>query len=448
MTVRRYDSYRDSGAEWLGEVPSHWEVRPLRYLAKFVSGGTPSKEKLEYWDGEIPWASAKDLKTDVISDTIDRLSEVVIKEGVAQLIPADAVLVLVRGMMLARAFPVSLTGRPMAINQDLKALLPSDGVLARFLCWSLQASESETLSRLDEAGHGTKALRMDKWTSMAMPMPPPSEQVAITVFLDRETAKIDALVEAQRRLIELLKEKRQAVISHAVTKGLDPTVPMKESGLPWPERLPEHWQILPLTRVIARFVDYRGSTPNKVEVGVPLITATQIKGGKINFYLDPVYITEEEYFNRMTRGFPEIGDLLLTTEAPLGEVALVENSHIAPGQRIILMKVDKSYITSEFLRMHYISQFGQNELWTRASGSTASGIRSDRLRAGAVLVPPLDEQRSIVSHIEREVAGYDVAELDLASQMNLLQERRAALISAAVTGKIDVRNAIREAEAA
>lgn len=225
MSFPRLKSYVQSGVDWLGEVPTHWRVVPLKHLATFRSGGTPNKDRVDFWSGDVPWASAKDLKADVLADTIDHLSTLAVDSGAAALVPAGAVVVLVRGMMLARAFPVAMTAVPMAINQDLKALVVRPGLQSRYLAWLLRGASEESLSRIDEAGHGTKALRMEAWTSMLLPLPPEGEQELIANFLDRETAKIDALVEEQRRLIQLLKEKRQAVISHAVTRGLDPNSP-------------------------------------------------------------------------------------------------------------------------------------------------------------------------------------------------------------------------------
>jgi type I restriction enzyme S subunit len=197
-------------------------------------------------------------------------------------------------------------------------------------------------------------------------------------------------------------------------------------------------------------VDYRGVTPQKLDEGpVPLITATQIKNGRIDHALDPVFISEEEYEARMTRGFPERGDVLITTEAPLGETAQIIDERVSPGQRIILMKPNLAKITKAYLFTHFRSQFGQKELWVRASGSTASGIRADRLRASAVLVPPLEEQEIIVRHIDDEISHLPPIEEAANRQIELLQERRTALISAAVTGKIDVRGLVpAKAEAA
>ncbi len=212
---------KDSGIEWLGEVPAHWECVPMKYLVRLQSGGTPSKERLEYWDGEIPWASAKDMKVDCLFDTEDHITEYAIEDGAAALVPGGAVVVVVRGMILARTFPVALTMRDMAINQDLKAVMCGERLRSEFLARYLRGTSDESLCRLDEAGHGTKALRMDAWTSLEFALPPMEEQADIADHIDDATKRIDSLIAEAGSAMTLLKERRSALISAAVTGKID-----------------------------------------------------------------------------------------------------------------------------------------------------------------------------------------------------------------------------------
>jgi type I restriction enzyme S subunit len=212
---------KDSGVGWLGEVPEHWSVSPLKHLVRFRSGGTPSKDNLEFWNGDIPWASAKDLKQEVLADTIDHLNQSAIESGAASLVPSGSILVVVRGMILARLFPVVETLVPMAINQDLKALVPSEKLNSRYLAHLLRGSSTESLSRLEEAGHGTKALRMENWVSIELPVPPLHEQLAIIEMLDLQTVRLDTLADKTEHSITLLKERRSALITAAVTGQID-----------------------------------------------------------------------------------------------------------------------------------------------------------------------------------------------------------------------------------
>lgn len=413
MSFPAYPSYQDSGVAWLGPVPSHWEVAPLKRLLNIQNG---ADHKHVQQAGGYPVIGSGGQFTFASDYLFDGESVLLGRKGTIDK-------------------PLYVTGRFWTVDTMYWSKIRSgtNGRFAYYTATTIPFGFYSTSTALP-------SITQTALNGHLVARPPFTEQVAIAAFLDRETAKIDALIEEQRRLIALLKEKRQAVISHAVTKGLDPHAPTKDSGIEWLGEVPAHWQILPLRRVVRQFVDYRGATPNKVSEGVPLITATQIKHGRVDHSLDPVFISEEEYAERMTRGFPAVGDLLLTTEAPLGEVALVEDERVAPGQRIILMKMADHLMTSGYLHAHFRSDFGQSELWTRASGSTASGIRADRLRGSAVLVPPLDEQQQIVSHIQRQTSAFDNVFAVVARGIQLLNERRAALISAAVTGKIDVRD--------
>ena len=211
----------------------------------------------------------------------------------------------------------------------------------------------------------------------------------------------------------------------------------RDSGVEWIGEVPEGWKILPLRRVVYRFVDYRGKTPEKVDSGVPLITAKNIKGGHIDLSSSKEFIRENEYQDWMTRGLPENGDVLITTEAPLGEVAQVESTYIALAQRIILLKVKKSRITNSYLKYHFLSKSGQGELWTQSSGSTALGIKADRFKGTLVSVPSLPEQRAIAAFLDRETGRIDTLIEKKERQIELLQEKRAALISHAVTKGLD-----------
>jgi type I restriction enzyme S subunit len=428
MSFTRYPTYKKSGVDWLGEVPNHWDVKRLKHLAVLTMGQSPSSDDCNQEGIGLPFLQGNADFGDTFPDP---RSYCAVATKVTN--PND-ILFSVRAPVGA----INISDKAFGIGRGLCAITAKSAKAMRFLFYALQVMRTELFSVA--TGSTYDAISTDQLGNATCFAPPHTEQIAIATFLDRETVKIDALILEQQSMMELLKEKRQAVISEAVTKGLDPEAPMKPSGIAWPDLVPAHWEVLPLTRVIRQFVDYRGVTPEKLDEGIiPLITATQIKNGRIDHTLDPVFISEEEYKKRMTRGFPEKGDVLLTTEAPLGETAQIEDERVSPGQRIILMKVERTKITNGYLYTHFRSAFGHKELWIRASGSTASGIRADRLRASIVLVPPLDEQDKIVKYIARQISQLPLVEEECRKQIRLLLERRAALISAAVTGQIDVR---------
>ncbi len=212
---------REARARWLGRVPEHWEMAPLKYLVRFISGNTPTRDVAEYWNGSTPWVSAKDMKVLDLYGAEEHISPMATTAGGARILPVGAVVVVVRGMILAHTLPVAVSRVPLTINQDLKALIPGVRIVPEFLRDYLLAVQNESLGRVEEAGHGTKALRMDKWTSMEVPIPPLVEQVAISERIDRMRREANDLLGAARTLRRLLLERRSALITAAVTGQID-----------------------------------------------------------------------------------------------------------------------------------------------------------------------------------------------------------------------------------
>lgn len=291
-----------------------------------------------------------------------------------------------------------------------------------------------------------KGIVADLWSTnysemrnITLAVPSVDEQRAIAAFLERETGKIDELITEQEKLITLLAEKRQATISHAVTRGLNPNAPMKNSGVAWLGEVPAHWEVIGLTKYLESIIDYRGRTPTKVDEGVFLVTAKNIRNGVIDYEVSQEYIATIEYDDVMRRGRPIVGDVLFTTEAPLGQVALVDREDIALAQRIIKFRAVPHRLSNAYLKAWLMGSFCQFNLEQLATGSTALGIKGSKIGQVRLCLPPLSEQDEIVSFIDVEVAklGCLRAEADIA--ISLLKERRSALIAAAVTGQIDVR---------
>jgi type I restriction enzyme S subunit len=443
MSGRRYPLYQDTGLPWLGETPVGWRIVPLKHIVEFRSGGTPIKDRTEYWNGVVPWASSKDMKKEVLGDTEDHVTDLAISEGAASLLDRNAVIVVVRGMILAHTFPVCVNEVPMAINQDLKALITSSELLPTFMAWYLRGTADESLRRIDEAGHGTKVLRMDAWANLPVALPPTSEQTAISSFLERETAKIDALMAEQETLIELLKEKRQAVISDAVTKGLDPSVPMKDSGIDWLGEIPSTWEATALKRYWD-VIDCKHVTAEFVEEGYPLASIREVQRRYVN--LESAKLTTEFFYDSMVEGgrMPEAGDLIFSRNASVGEVAIVADWHppFAMGQDVCLLRKKQPNHSSDYLYMFIRSKSCMDQLAQLMIGSTFKRVNVNEIRNLTVLMPPPGEQQAIADHLELENSKAETLTREASRAIDLLKERRSALISAAVTGKIDVRGLV------
>jgi len=212
---------RDSGVLWLGEIPAHWELIALRFLVDISSGATPDTMRPDFWDGDIPWVSPKDMKRDEIADAEDHITPLAMSESTLKLIPPGAVLIVVRGMILAHSFPTAITTKPVTINQDMKALRCRQPICPLFLCNYFRGKEAQLVALGDASAHGTRKLATEVLGRFEVCVPPLTEQQAIVAHIAAETAKIDALYSETEHTIALLKERRAALIAAAVTGQMD-----------------------------------------------------------------------------------------------------------------------------------------------------------------------------------------------------------------------------------
>jgi type I restriction enzyme S subunit len=212
---------KPSGIPWLSDIPQHWEMRKIKSLVKTFGGMTPNKGVERYWTGRTPWVSPKDMKAPEIFDSKDHISDAALEETNIAVISAPAVLIVVRGMILARTFPTAVTRVPVAINQDMKALVPRPELSVDYFSLILTGIQRELLELVQIAGHGTCCLRTDSWSAFCLPIPPLEEQEVIRRFLSDELATTNTAISRLEREIELLREYRTRLVADVVTGKLD-----------------------------------------------------------------------------------------------------------------------------------------------------------------------------------------------------------------------------------
>jgi type I restriction enzyme S subunit len=318
-------------------------------------------------------------------------------------------------------------------------LVPSSEADSRFYAYALSVSTEQLTVR----GKGTTFLELSSFELGTFPLPSPSlaTQRAIAAFLDRETAKIDALIAEQQRLIELLQEKRQAFISHAVTKGLNPDAPMKDSGIEWLGKVPEHWAVLPLKRIVsAPITDGPHETPMFLDEGVPFVSAEAVSAGRIDFAKVRGCISAEDNARYSLKYAPQRHDIyMVKSGATTGVTAIVEDrtdfNIWSPLAAIRCGYTAAPYFVLNFMR----SRNFQEAVALNWSYGTQQNIGMGVIENLPCVLPPLEEQHAIVAHLNRFDGAATPLVNDAERAITLLQERRSALISAAVTGQIDVR---------
>ncbi|MFG1410149.1 restriction endonuclease subunit S [Xanthobacter sp. VTT E-85241] len=435
MSVPRYDSYRDSGVEWLGEVPSHWAVVPLKAATSCNDEvlGEASDPSIE-----IEYIEISDVSPElgVTGSSVYAFSEApsrarrIVRDGDVIVSTVRTYLRAIAPIVRPPANLIASTGfaviRPRRIAQSYLGYL----FFAEYLI-------AEIISR--SAGVSYPAINASEIMRLTVPLPPLPEQAAIAAFLDRETAKIDALVEEQRRLIALLAEKRQAVISHAVTKGLDPTVPMKDSGVEWLGEVPAHWEVKRLKH-LGCFSAGAGF-PDR-EQG--------LEGEALSFHK----------VNALGKAGSD-GYLLPSENTISIETALRLRAFVFPPDAIVFAKIGAALLLGRLrvLRvpacldnnmMGFVVQTPNKSSYIRylmsqirfdliANPGAVPSLNESQIANLAFAIPCSAEQEKITTYLDNEILRSDALTAEAQSAITLLQERRAALISAAVTGKIDVR---------
>lgn len=444
MTFPAYRDYRDSGVEWLGALPVHWGVKPLRYLGRFRKGLTITKADLT--DTGIPclnYGEVHSLYPFEVNQDIQ-----VLKCVPAEYLETEPSSCISYGDFVFADTSEDLEGvgnfthvsglEPLFAGYHTIIYSLDSDVSSRFLAYCLESFAFRTQLRMGVKGVKVFSITQEILRGGIAWFPTIAEQIQIARFLDHETARIDALIEEQKRLVGLLKEKRQAVISHAVTKGLDATVPMKESGVEWLGEVPAHWKVVRLKN-ISRIVDCKNRTPEYVDGGEYLVVRTSnIKKQQLS--LDTALYTDRDNFEIWTeRGIPPPGSIFFTREAPPGEVCIVPaDKALCMGQRMMnIIPVDSELtpFVFDFLTSDCLTKYIESE----ASGSTVVHLRVEQVYNIPLVVPPKTERDEINKLIGELKAQYEALIAQSDASVVLLYERRSALISAAVTGKIDVR---------
>jgi type I restriction enzyme, S subunit len=443
VSFPRYPSYRPSGVEWLGSVPSHWSISRLKRACdafpsnvdkKSVTGETDVR-LCNYTDVYYNDRIVASMDLMAATATADQIKRFTLRAG-DTVITKDSE--TADDIAVGAFVPDDLPG--VVCGYHLSIVRPRADTHGAFIKWFFDSAYARAAFEVRANGLTRVGLGQYELDNVDLALPAFEEQVAIAAFLDRETAKIDGLVAEQERLIELLKEKRQAVISHAVTKGLNPDAPMKPSGVEWLGDVPAHWRPVALKHCLERLVDTEHKTAPFVEDGQFLVVRTaNVRDGRL--VLEGAKFTDEAGFEEWTRrAVPQPGDIIFTREAPAGEACIVpERVPLCLGQRTVLMKIDRGQLEPAFGLWSLYGGLSQEFVRVLAQGSTVAHFNMSDIANVPLLLPPLSEQREIARFVGRALNDFDRLSTSCGRTVALLTERRTALVSAAVTGQVDVR---------
>jgi len=440
MSFPKYPAYKDSGVQWLGEVPEHWAVTAIKRNYSIVGGSTPKSEISAYWDGEILWITPADLsrlRGFNITESIRTITTDGLNSCGANLVPAGSIVLSTR----APIGSIGIAATELCTNQGCKSLVPHSDQEPRFLAYLLSIATLE----LNVRGKGTTFLELsaDELGAFRVSIPPRREQRTLAAFLDHETAKIDALVAEQEKLVALLKEKRQSVISHAVTKGLDPSVPMKDSGVEWLGEVPSHWEVKKVKQLTCRISSGKtplGGNETYLDEGVLFLRSQNVYDDGLRLD-DAVFISEATH-EAMAVSEVHPNDILLNiTGASIGRSCLIPKEFPVANvnQHVCVIRLVDSGATP-YVAWFFKSGVAKNQIDLAQNGAAREGLNFEQIGTMLLPLPSALEQLQIESFLDAETSKLDALTAEAQSAIALLQERRTALISAAVTGQIDVRH--------
>jgi type I restriction enzyme, S subunit len=453
VNLPAYPHYKSSGVEWLGDVPEHWKVKRGRFVMH-VNPSTPRLRELKPED-DVSFVPMESVGVDggLTLDQTRALADV--SNGYTAFQDGDVV--------VAKITPCFENGKAALANDlrngvaygttELHVLRAGHSLNNKFLFY---VAVSDTFRKLGESemygAGGQKRVPPDFCNNFRTALPPPEEQQIIVAFLDAETGRMDRLIQKKRRLIERLKEKRKALISRTITRGLPPSVaravgipdnpPLVDSGFLSIGHVPSHWKVLPFRRVTLR-VDVgiaEAATHAYADEGVPLVRSTNIKSQAVD--MSDLLFVEEEFAARLRSKALRAGDIVTTrTGVNLGVSAVIPPNLDLAQCFTLLISTLSSDCDPRFYNAFINADPGVTYFAMASLGAGQHNISVPILKDMPTVRPPLAEQRLIVSYIEKETAKLDALVERVEAAIDRLQEYRTALITAAVTGKIDVRMA-------
>lgn len=405
---------------------------------------TPSKDRPDFWGGDVPWVSPKDMKRPILDSSEDYVTALALNSTGLKIQPVNSVLVVTRGMILAHTFPVARNAVPVTINQDMKALRPRAGVSARYLSWMLEGLQPLMLALTEESAHGTKALRTDQWANQAVPVPTLPVQEDIADFLDEKTLRIDALIAEKERLVLAVQEYEQAEVSRLLTTGLPPHN-LHRTGIPFVPEAPAHWRLAPFKRAMLSLS--QGWSPQCEARPADLHEWGVLKVGCVNGKaFDP---TENKALPPTLE--PDIscvlrrGDVLVSranTRELVGMAALVEEDYpnLLLCDKLYRLHLKDDWVIPEFAALALRANPARRQIELGASGASSSmqNISQDVIRELVVAFPPIAEQKALVEQTNRLRFACGELIRHCESHLDRLHEYRSSLISAVVTGQLTI----------
>ena len=419
--MKKYDEYKDSGVAWIGEVPKHWEVIKLKFKYHFQTGATPNTGKKENFEGELKWANISDLNGSVVYDTTKHINKEAASKCSMNISPKGSLMYSFKLSVGTVAF----CGEDMYTNEAIASFIPQKNDLKYlFYCAPIFI-----IHNANRNIYNAPLLNQELIKNALICLPSLNEQTAIATYLDTHCAKIDNLISIQQKRIALLQELKQSVITHAVTKGLNPNVEMKQSGVEWIGDVPKHWEVMPLkfTGTFGNGLTY--SPKDVVDNGILVLRSSNIQNSSLSFE-DNVYVSKVSRDLLVKKG-----DIIICSRngsaALVGKSAFVDkelNATFGAFMMRYIPNIEKKY-------GFYLFQTAIGQYKGYFSTTTINQLTKTTIDEIKVPLAMAEEQAAIASYLDHKCATIDTSISNAQHQIELLQEYKQSLITEVVTGK-------------
>jgi len=430
----------DRVVPWINQCPPEWSLKPLKYAAKInsrtLAENTASDLEVTYIDISSVDSDGRQntAETMTFGDAPSRARRIVAR--------GDVIISTVRPYLKAISY-IESANHNLICSTGFAVITPGSQVHPKFLFYWVRSEWfiNEIVAR--SVGVSYPAINAIEIGSLPFPAIPLEKQQAIADFLDHEIARIDEMIAQRKRLIELLQEQRPALITCTVTRGLNPDAPMKDSGVEWLGEIPAHWGVKRLKYIIRRRVtDGPHLTPEFVDEGIPFLSVDSIQDGELDFD-DCRYVAISDHNTFRAKASPEKGDILLGKAASTGKIAQVKvDFEFSIWSPLALIKPDKYIISSTYLEFSLKSTFLQSQIDVLCTHNTQNNISMDDIPILILPFPPIGDQKAIADYLDRETTRIGNLIGRVNQVIEKLQEYRSAVITAAVTSKIDFREEI------
>ncbi len=452
--MKKYPKYKDSGVEWIGEIPEGWKVKRIKNIG-FLYSGISGKSGSDFNNLENPNNKKYINFTNIANNRFIKSTDL----GLVAISEDETQNKVKKGdlLFLMSSENFEDVGKSALLLEDLGELylnsfckglrLTDENINSFFLSHLLCSNALSQLISIEGRGFTRINLRQDGVLNLPVIIPPISEQTKIVNYLNKKTAEIDALISKKEKLIELLKEERTAIINQAVTRGLDPNVKLKDSGIEWLGKIPEHWEVKKIKHVsnkIGSGVTPKGGAEVYQDSGIPLLRSQNIYFNGLK--LDDVAFISEEIHNSMNGSKVHSGDVLLNiTGGSIGRCYFVtdEFEEANVNQHVCIIRPNEK-INTVYLYNLLASVIGQTQIEACQTGSNREGLNFEQLKNFTIPLPDIMEQQTILSSFVEKNNDVDIIISKTEQEIELLKEYKTALISEVVTGKVDVRGEVVE----